>query len=88
MRRLARGLYGVRLTWDDLTAENGKSNFARPESGTEREKVMLAKLEKRRRYKLWKAWKEGEISPETNADLAEMIADKKAAGKWEDRIPC
>ena len=87
MRRLARGMAGVRLTWKDLTAENGKSNFARPESGTVRERKMLIKKEKKRRAQLWKAWKNGYITPETDADLAALVAEKKAAGKWEDRIP-
>lgn len=87
MGLLVKGMLGQRLTYEDLTADNGRSNFARPESGSEREKVMLEKKERRRRYGIWQAWKEGRITPETCEELAGMIASKKAAGNWEDRIP-
>ena len=85
MELLARGMVGRRLTYWNLITDNGRSNFARLVAGSEEEQVMLIKQEKRRRYKLWKAWKEGEISPDANADLAEIVAAKKAAGKWDDK---
>ena len=95
VKNLIRGMAGVRLKYEGLIEPNGLSNFARPVAGSVDEELMFLDKETRRkasamkfrRYKVWKAWKAGEITPETNAKLSGMIARKKARGKWEDRIP-
>lgn len=72
-------MVGVRLTWNDLTADNGLDNFARPVKGSRQEKAMLVRKAKQRRAKLWKAWKKGEITPGTCEELAGMCR-KESSG--------
>ena len=40
MTLLAKGMVGRRLTYRDLIADNGRSNFARPVAGSEEEQIM------------------------------------------------
>ena len=53
MTLLAKGAVGVRLTYKDLIADNGRSNFARPLGDSEEEAKMLEKKAKREEENLW-----------------------------------
>ena len=47
------GAVGVRLTYQGLTADNGRSNFARPLGGSEEEAEMMARKAKKKEENLW-----------------------------------
>ena len=63
MRLLACGMVGKRLTYKDLIADNGRSNFAKPVAGSEEEQVLKMKQAEKEALKDPNCWDLG-IPPE------------------------